>query len=76
MTGEFDAFGFVLSQLDSKGVKVGEATLESVVTASDGRFAIRVVGDAITAGSYTAAPYYVSGTTKNVGTESAITVAE
>ncbi len=76
MTGEFDAFGFVLSQLDSKGVKVGEATLESAVTASDGRFAIRVVGDAITAGSYTAAPYYVSGTTKNVGTESAITVAE
>lgn len=76
MTGEFDAFGFILSQLDSKGVKVGEATLESAVTAPDGRFAIRVVGDAITAGSYTAAPYHVSGTTKNVGTESAITVAE
>lgn len=77
VTGEFDAYGFILSQFGADSVKTGEVMLAAETKSADGKFAIRVVGDGITVGKYSAAPYSVKtgSTDTDKGTETDITVA-
>ncbi len=77
VTGEFDAYGFILSQFGADSVKTGEIALAAETKSADGKFAIRVVGDGITVGKYSAAPYSVKtgSTDTDKGTETDITVA-
>lgn len=77
VTGEFDAYGFILSQFGADSVKTGEVKLAAETKSADGKFAIRVVGDGITVGKYSAAPYSVKtdSTDTDKGTETDITVA-
>lgn len=77
VTGDFDAYGFILSQFGADSVKTGEVMLAAETKSADGKFAIRVVGDGITVGKYSAAPYSVKtgSTDTDKGTETDITVA-
>ena len=75
-TGEFDAYGFILSQFGADGVKTGEVTLAAVTKSADGKFAVRVVGDGITVGKYSTAPYSVISNATDKGTETDITVTK
>lgn len=43
---------------------------------ADGKFAVRVVGDGITVGKYSTAPYSVISNATDKGTETDITVTE
>lgn len=76
VAGEFDAYGFILSQFGADGVKTGEVTLAAVTKSADGKFAVRVVGDGITVGKYSTAPYSVISNATDKGTETDITVTE
>ncbi|MDY6314027.1 MAG: hypothetical protein SPL89_02500 [Clostridia bacterium] len=76
VTGEFDAYGFILSQFGADNVKTGEVTLAAETKSADGKFAVRVVGDGITVGKYSAAPYSLINDATGKGTETDITVTE